>query len=281
MTYRVLPAQLHVVAEHVKKEVFGKMWGIPAKRVLVETPIARDVLVTTLHARASDHHLLCIDIAERAYVGSLDAFVIHCQNEGLPVKLYVASPPATSAGTFQRDLMKARNNGVGVIVTDGSDPPNVVAEAVPLSVTGLRRVDVAAFPAKLRQPLSTAVATFRSGNPSKGCSALYDEIEALTRRAAERAVRRNAWNGKAPNAKTGPWAKLTQALLSDVDLKAAGLPRLSAALLGRVLGITAHRNDSSHRPNSLHALQRRDSELRTRFETAVDLLRDLAAAVRP
>jgi len=57
-------------------------------------------------------------------------------------------------------------------------------------------------------------------------------------------------------------------------------PNIPEALLARVLGITSHRNEAGHNPDSRPALIRRDREQRTRFETATDLLFDLINATK-
>jgi len=56
---------------------------------------------------------------------------------------------------------------------------------------------------------------------------------------------------------------------------------LKKNLLIRVAALTDHRNDAGHKPKNRAALIARDRELRTRFEHAVDVLRDFANATRP
>jgi hypothetical protein len=56
---------------------------------------------------------------------------------------------------------------------------------------------------------------------------------------------------------------------------------LTTAFLAKIHGVTPHRNESGHKPRSEAELKKRDRELRTRFEAAVDLLRDLIVAVKP
>src|SRR5690349_17899237 len=71
------------------------------------------------------------------------------------------------------------------------------------------------------------------------------------------------------------WAALMQSMGTHLDCKGANCPDLTPALIARIHGVTPHRNDSSHKPKNAKELIKRDRELRTRFEAAVDLLADL------
>ena len=53
------------------------------------------------------------------------------------------------------------------------------------------------------------------------------------------------------------------------------------SLLVRVAALTEHRNETGHKPKNRAVHIQRDRELRTRFETAVDVLRDFAKALGP
>jgi len=76
----------------------------------------------------------------------------------------------------------------------------------------------------------------------------------------------------------GAWAKVIGVLIDHMDYKK--VPNLPKSLLARILGITGHRNESGHKPKTKAALIKRNTELRTRFENAVDLLSDLIRASR-
>jgi hypothetical protein len=52
------------------------------------------------------------------------------------------------------------------------------------------------------------------------------------------------------------------------------LPGLTANLIHRIAAVTSYRNDSSH-ARSLRERTKRDREIRTRLESAADLLYDL------
>jgi hypothetical protein len=286
MTYRVLPGHLHSTADSAIQLCLSQ-WGISPAHVQVETPITPTIgFVTTLHATMKDHHVLCIEVADGAYTTSLDPFVLECKNDALPVRLYVATP-ATGSATFQVDLARAKRNGVGVIqLTEGA--AIILADAISLSLSGVRHPDLKSFPARYRHALSESLSTFRSGNPSKGCSVVFDEVESLTRRIAARALKRGYWKKLPPGlsapkmrASKDPWASIVRVLLDHFDATAASSPGLNDALLARVLGITGHRNESGHKITKPAHLRKRDTELRTRFESACDLLHDLIEAARP
>jgi hypothetical protein len=71
----------------------------------------------------------------------------------------------------------------------------------------------------------------------------------------------------------------------DILINRTNFNAVSAAakknLLMRVAALTDVRNDSGHKPKNRAARTKRDHELRTRFESAIDVLRDLASALRP
>lgn len=286
MNYLALPAHLHSTADAVIA-LCKLQFGAAPTSIKIEKPIVANIgFVTTLHAQLKDHHILCVEVSDKAYTPSLDPFVLECKNGTLPVRLYVASP-ATESASFQSDLIRAKRNGVGVISVTESGAV-VLADAVSLSVSGVRHPDLKKYPLKYRQAVSEALSTFQSGNPSKGCSVLYDEIEALTRRIAKKAQKQQKWKkgvqagpAKSPVDPTAAWAKVTRQLLDNYDAFGAGASELNDALFGRVLGTTAHRNESGHKPRSTKDLRRRDAQLRTRFEGAADLLLELITAARP
>lgn len=72
-----------------------------------------------------------------------------------------------------------------------------------------------------------------------------------------------------------------QLMGARLDATQANCPGLTPAFLARIHGVTPHRNESGHKPANEELLKKRDRELRTRFESAVDLLGDLIVAVKP
>ena len=70
-------------------------------------------------------------------------------------------------------------------------------------------------------------------------------------------------------------------LMHRADLNALPLKKVTKSILIRVAAMIDARNDAGHKPKNRDDRIRRDRESRTRFETAVDVLRDFADAVRP
>lgn len=139
------------------------------------------------------------------------------------------------------------------------------------------------FPARFRQALASAESTFRSGDPAKGCAIVYDEIEALSRRIAEKSYDQGLWTKNKPTTnptdldfKKDSWATVARTLHRQLDRKQ--VPDLTEALLDRLVGITPYRNAVGHKVTDRKSLMKRDRTLRTRFEEAVDLLGELITA---
>lgn len=130
----------------------------------------------------------------------------------------------------------------------------------------------------------------RSGTaPRTRGSMIYDEIEALTRKVAIKTHNKGYCTKFLKNPedleRKMSWATLLKYLRDGLDrsaVKADGkdLDSLSEVMLNRIIGITPHRNESSHKPSSLKTLSERDSRLRTRMEAAIDILTELIAATK-
>lgn len=282
MNFRVLPTQLQGVAEAVVR-FFEEERGLT--KFKIEEPVEDYAQYRpTLQTHTSEGHDVWIEVSELPYLQSLDTVVLHCVQNCLPVKLYVGFPEGTAPSEYKKNVDEARRKGVGAIeVRDGVC--HVIHEALALSLAGLRTEDHTQFPARFRSTLSTAESTFRNGDPAKGASIIYDEIEALSRKLTQACVRKGwlragaAWPPRLDPSRD-PWAKVMEKLIETVDL--GRLPRaVSRTILSRISAVTEHRNESGHKPRNKQARVRRDGEMRTRFESAVDLLRDLATAVRP
>lgn len=277
--FRILPSHLHVYAETVKK-YFRTQQGIRGFKE--EEPIGQDGFYRhTLTAEDKNGHYICVEVSESAYIDTLDAVILNYRNNILPVKLYVAIPKAASNSNLQKQLGQARVNGVGVLEVDENNG-DLIHDALSQSLAGLRPVDLRAFPPKYRASLSDAMNTFRNGNPAKGCAMVYDEIEDLSRRIAKKTQGKDLWK-TIPKLKLdkGPWAKIMEALMEQLNYKACRCPKLKKVLLARVLGITPLRNEAGHKISRRADLIKRDKKLRTRFEEASDLLLDLIEASKP
>jgi hypothetical protein len=70
------------------------------------------------------------------------------------------------------------------------------------------------------------------------------------------------------------------ALDNGLNRSGPNAKKLTTSLLARIVGVTAHRNESGHKPTSLKQRMKRDQELKTRFEGGIDLLRELLDAAK-
>jgi len=219
MTYRALPAHLHSMADHVRAYL-ARERGVVG--IAVEQEVHPDLsLRPTLHGRTRDHHLACVEVTDAGYTDALDAFVLDCQRLGLPTKLLIAVP-AGNPTDIRPLLRRARLRGVGVLEVQAGGRCTPLSNALSLSLTGVRRSDNKRFPVRYLPALSDAEDTFLNGDPVKGCSRLYDEIEALTRRLAGRATTRGLFVAAAagttpPNSNKGPWKQVLEYLRENLD----------------------------------------------------------------
>lgn len=237
-----------------------------------------------IHGKLRDLHWVCVEVSSGGYTQALDSFVLDCKNGAIPVKLYIAYPKnGSDTQAFKELVRKARNRGVGIMEIDGDGDVDILAVPLSLSLAGVRRVVLSDFPSGYRHALAEAETTFLNGDPVKGCARVYDELERASRRLASKIEKRGLWKKnvqpKCGNFELAPWKKVLEdirdcARLGDISGKEG---RLSETLVSNLIGITAHRNDAGHKPESLRKLIRRDREMRTRFESAVDLLRDFLA----
>jgi|SRR5579872_2892948 len=282
MTFRALAPQLHSTAL-AARAYFHSEHG--ATGFVVEEAFAKNSnYVTTFTAKLADHYAVCIEVRDKAYATALDEFVVECITASLPVKLYVAMP--TGAGSykeFKDDLLCARRRGVGIVEVDNAGG-TVLNPAVSLSLAGLRRVRPLDYPQKIRQALRDAENTFLMGDPPKGCGNVYDLIENLTRALARKMSTNGMWP-TAPNFNfdADPWQNIMDHVQKNANFQIVRgvCPDLKPPLFAQVCGIIPNRNESGHRPKTRAQLKSRDEKLKTRFETACDLLRDLILAVRP
>lgn len=281
MTYKFLAGDLEEAAE-AAKQFMRIEWGIPDSRILVEAGLADHIRAApTLQAKAQDHHVLAIEISDNLYPPQLDGLLVDCNQDGFPVKLYMGVPASTQQTSG--DVARLTSKGVGILVIDSK--VRVVNSAVSLSLFGVRKPDPKRFPARYRQVVSGAYQTFLSGEPAQGCTCLYIQIEDITRRIAVKATKKGWWRSNAPkppdadSPKTS--LKVIARFISDyLSPTLARTKKLDGYLLDRVPGVVGHRNDHAH-PTSTKALRKRNLELRTRFESATDLLADLIAAAAP
>lgn len=281
-TYRALPDNLKDYADATIKYL-SKELGLAA--IKIEHEVHPDVeFRPTLSAVSTDKHIVCAEIVEHLFTPDIEAFVLSCRNHSLPVKLYVTVPKGQIQSYDPKILKFAHENGVAILEVA---PPHhgvlITGQPISLSLGGLRKFDLQQFPAKYRAPLKQAIETFKGGNPPKGCSDVYDEIEQLTRRIGRKCagitggLKKNGnfdWDKES-------WANVLEFLRINVDKAKIGCPNLNNQLFSRLIGITEHRNETGHKPSSLQKRIDRDEQLRTRFESAMDALGCLIDAARP
>jgi hypothetical protein len=278
MTYKLLLPQLWPVADSVAA-FLKREWGIYGLKPEVG-PYKEIKLVPTFHATMPDHHVLWVEVSNRAYPPHLDGIVADCMQYGFPVRLVVAVPAGLKGTEFHEDLARARKKGVGVIAVDGNDGEQL-ANPLSQSLTGVHPIARAEFPAKFRFPVSQAETTFKEGDPTKGCDALYGITESVSRKAAEATFNKGFWNaGSHPmRFDRDPWDTVVKSLVKNLDTAQYGY--FGDNILHRIIGVTPYRNKVVHVPKTNVELRARDRMLRTRFEDAANILLELLNDVKP
>jgi hypothetical protein len=130
--------------------------------------------------------------------------------------------------------------------------------------------------------LVRAESTFRAGSPVEGGLIVYKELEALSRQIVDKTRARGLWRPLRPG-ESSPrirqntaWQRVIEILMDHLDHQRC--PALPIPLLAKILSVAPHRNETGHKVTSLKRLIRRDTELKTRFESATDLLFELVQA---
>ena len=281
-TYRALPDNLKEYADATHKYLCKEL-GLAA--IKIEHEVHREIeFRPTLSAISTDKHIICAEVVEQLFTPDIETFVLACRNYSLPVKLYVTVRKGQFQAYDPKVLKFARENGIAILeVSLPNHGALITNQPVSLSLGGLRTFSLQKFPAKYREPLKQAIETFKGGNPAKGCSDVYDEIEQLTRRIGRKCagiaggLKKNGnfdWDKEA-------WATVLEFLKTHVDKAKIGCPNLNNQLFSRLIGMTEYRNETGHKPSSLLKKIERDKQLRTRFESAMDELGCLIEAARP
>ena len=278
--YRILAPSLHDTAD-AAIGWFSQNWGLKKSSIEVEAEINSDInFRPTFVARATDFHILCIEVSENIYTNTLDSVVLDCREKGLPVQLFVAVPKDVSDSQYSVKLKAAKRAGVGILEVNQSSG-TIVQQALSLSLAGVRPIQLPEFPARYRQSLQHAHQTFRDGEPAKACSLVYDELEHGCRTFAQKSSAKRLWTKPAGlNLTTAPWANIMTGIDSTLVRTNPAVRDVSRALVARIVGVTTHRNESGHKPRNLKELIKRDQALRTRFEGAVDLLKEFLEATK-
>ena len=249
-------------------------------------PFSEEAWAPTFIGTSDEKISVCVEVSDNPFPISLDAFILNCKTKGYPVKCYVALPKKIDDKEFKVRLRKAQENGVGVIEID-KHQTHSFCEASALSLTGLRD-ETKKIPKTIRPRIETAMNTFRSGDPVKGCADVYDEIELLSRKVAKY-VNTNSWwrpSTTLPvtiNLDTHNWDPLMDFCLQNINFITVKsvCPYLTRQLISRIIGVIPYRNETNHPPKTIQERMTRDNKLKTRFESAVDLLIEIIESVSP
>jgi len=281
MIFSILSPEMRPTAEGARKYLIQR-WGLRSDSVRVESPIGGvKNFVPAFHGVDSAHNIVCVEVSSRAYRNAWDSTILDCRESGLPIKIYVAMPKGAIDPEFQTHRALARERGVGLLEIDVARPhlSEVSYAALSQPLTGVRKMEVAGFPKKYRPIIGQAERMYRDGDPGKACSTLYDEIESLTRRLAFRAKEVGLWKSvPSCNFQTTNWGPFLAIMKRELKWGAPDLKPVSPDLWARVEGIVKYRNQSGHKPKNTKELVEIEKQLRTRFEMAGDILKDLVGA---
>lgn len=277
MSYKILAPEQFEIADQVKKYLSGTM-GLSKIKVEESIDASLDYR-PTFTAQSQDHHLICVDVSEALVNSTRANFISQCERQGRAVKFYVAIA-STNYTDFAKDFKEAKRTGIGIIeVNLLTNTYEILNQPLSLSLTGLRPFQMPDFPKKYRQTIMTAIELFKSGEPNKACSLIYDELESLTRKLAIKSYNAGEWSTTLTNPghlkDRMAWASVIKHLRDDLN-RSGKYKVVTEAMMSRLHGVTTYRNDSGHKSNDTKALQKRDNQLRTRMESAIDLLHELA-----
>jgi len=279
--YRALPDELVPYASAAIK-YFAAQYGVKSPRI--EDQIRPTIAYRpTLQFTDSEQALVCVEIVDQKIPDSMSQVVLSMRNEGLPIKLWVGLPAGRNARIDTSMLKFCKENGLGLLELTHPNIGNEITHALSQSICGLRPFDLTQYPAHRRQALKSAIETFRTSNPSKGVSEVYDEIEHLTRAIGRKASSKAGFLRRVATFdwETESWQNVAEFLEKNFDRAAAGCDALKANLFVKVATLPSQRNQSAHKPVNVAKRIDRDRRLRTRFEEAMDTLHDLAKAARP
>lgn len=288
MSYIILPAPLWEVADLAREHMRERYAHASVK---VEKPISIEIEHTpTLHAKMTNHHFRCVEVVSSLEETTYLRFIQACQKHTFPVLLLIALPKENQTRTFSREVNNARLYGYSIWVVDTINGKiEEMNSPLSLSLTGLRMCDRKRLSPKYLEPILSGEQTYLNGDPGKGCSAVYDQIEHVLRLAAFKTYKAGYWDStlsKPDDLKAKmSWANVIEAFKKHIKPNKASvdgknISALKPVLFDRLNGITEYRNEVNHTPKSLKKLIERDQRLRTRMESAVDLYQELVDAVK-
>jgi len=283
--YRVLATHLHPLAD-AAIQYFINNNGARASQINVEAEIHPEVnFRPTISYSKTDKHIICAEVVDAFNLPEIERFVLACKNLSLPVHLYIVIQKDSIPHIDTKVLKTTRDNGVAILeITFPNHGVLLGSASLSLSLNGLRSFKLSDYPESYRDSLNSAINTFKQGNPGKGCSEVYDEIESLCRRIGKKISTKPGGFTTAPtfNWDTQAWAHIIEFMRDKLNRGViTNCPNLKNQLFNRLLGITEYRNDAGHKPKSLAKLIERDKQLRTRFESAMDELKSLIEASKP
>jgi hypothetical protein len=286
--FSLLGQDLHETAEQAKR-FFSESYG--ATRFRCEEPISSDLpLRPTWQAKMKNGYMLCINVQPSPFSESLYEFVTRGAQKGMPIKLWVAVAAGAAKESFSSDLKKAHEAGIGVVQIEADGSAHECHRAVPLSLFGLKRTKLATIPAARREEVKSAEDAYLDGHPEKGCQAICQELEAITRKFAEAIYGKGWWitpAGSTPHRsrffQIDSWATMLEEMerRTDYRLMKAKAPKFTKNLILTARAYTDWRNTVSHKPRTLSELQARDEKLRTMFEATRDSLLGWYEAAKP
>lgn len=285
MTFVALPPSLHSTAAAAEK--YFRTRGATSIRHEVAIRPELD-LRPTLSGKLPDGTILCVDVATKPYNGTLDSFVVEALKGAWPIHLYVAMPDDSDVD-LGRNLKKAKERGIGVISLQGGNAWHLYHGAVSLDLFGLTPTALGDYPRARRPAVVLAEETFKSGDPNKGCQAIFVEIEAISRSCAIATQKAGFWRTPGPgeakppkNMLHDPWARVLDSMMTLLEFNkiVPACPQLKP-VVAATMAATDPRNQTSHKPKNNGELRTRNRKLREWFEQGRELLARWYKAVAP
>jgi hypothetical protein len=278
--YKVLSTSLWKTADSVQS-FLKSTHGLGS--IKVEEQIDDNVPRPTLHGKATDNTIICVEVHEDScYPISVERFVSRAKTAQLPVRLYVAFVEGNEASNFAHQLREARANGVGVLSVKVSGEVSVLSEPLALTLADVRKLDMKNYPSKYKDRLTRAQQTYLQGDPVKGCANIHEVAEEVTRELAKRLHKKNriaAWVTRTPNFDKDSWYSIANAIYNEPSFTNI-FPGTQPAVWAALIAQTKPRNEVSHPPANPRARAERDRKLRTRFEEAGDTLADVLKMIK-
>ena len=230
----------------------------------------------TIQIKTSSSELLLVEVSETIYPPMLSVWQAGIVNEepNRAIKVY----QACSYDAFQKDkdknVRKLKTHGFGLVTVDEAGGVEVQFHGAVLSQhipSESFEERVKKLPSDVKSALSNAFEVYRT-NANQGLQHAGQVVEALVRQLAEHAHKKG-WLAKYNDSK--PAADLIDSLYES---KAKELVDQRACLGGARQFMKSGRNPSSHPAKSKRQAQSKALNVRSGFESALAVCRDLCAA---